>query len=266
MVPVTPTSGHRSYERAFSDVLALQSEVAGAIAEGIKSRGIHGSRYAHALLCPGECGARGQRGVHEGPFRAIPGDAGGTSAPPSITTATALEADPTFAGAYVGLASTELMLAMSQPSDPTESLARARVMALKAFEMDQELPEVHDILALIDEQLGEELFSQPTAIDTAEPMSEVRIVRESPTESVGVGVGANAGDSITVISVDPSLVSRAGEFRRDSTRIFESYTQRGPATPGRVGRLGHPEREDVLGGVDPPGIGGPAAQRGGAHR
>ena len=27
-------------------------------------------------------------------------------------------------------------------------------MALKAFEIDQELPEVHDILALIDEQLS----------------------------------------------------------------------------------------------------------------
>ena len=85
----------------------------------------------------------------------------------------ALEADPTFAGAYVGLASTELMLGLAQPSDPTESLVRARVMALKAFEMDQELPEVHDILALIDEQLGEELFGRPTGIDTAEPVSEV---------------------------------------------------------------------------------------------
>ena len=143
------------------------------------------------------------------------------------------------------------MLAMSRPSDPTESLARARVMALKAFEMDQELgggpgvrgrvrrpgqyPDVSafgsgpgdDILALIDEQLGEELFSRPTGMDTTEPMSEVRIFRESPTESAGVGVGAAAGDPLSVISVDPNLVARAGEFRRDSTGIFESYTQVG---------------------------------------
>tara|TARA_B100001971_G_C17896687_1_gene385852 strand:+ start:247 stop:483 length:237 start_codon:yes stop_codon:yes gene_type:complete len=55
-----------------------------------------------------------------------------------------LEADPTFAGAYTGLATTELMLGMLEASDLAESISRARVLALKAYEMDPELPEAHD--------------------------------------------------------------------------------------------------------------------------
>ena len=216
----------RSYERSFSDVLALQSEVAGAIAEEIKAELSADEdtpmlSYAPVSEVP-EANEAFMRARFE-QFRETP--EGLLAARDQYSQA--LEADPRFAGAYVGLASTELMLAMSRPSDPTESLARARVMALKAFEMDQELLEVHDILALIDEQLGEELFALRTGGDAPEPMSEVRIVREAPKESVGVGVGAAAGDSIAVISVDPNLVSRAGEFRRDSTRIFESYTHVG---------------------------------------
>ena len=220
----------RSYERSFSDVLTLQSEVAGAIAEEIKAElsadeGTPMLSYAPVSEVP-EANEAFMRARFE-QFRETP--EGLLAARNQFSRA--LEADPTFAGAYVGLASTELMLAMSGPSDPTESLARARVMALKAFEMDQELPEVHDILALIDEQLGEELFALRAGGDAPEPMSEVRIVHELPNESngvgIGVGVGAAAGDSITVISVDPNLVSRAGEFRRDSTRILESYTQVG---------------------------------------
>ena len=216
----------RSYERSFSDVLALQSEVAGAIAEEIKAELSADEdtpmlSYAPVSEVP-EANEAFMRARFE-QFRETP--EGLMVARDQYSQA--LEADPTFAGAYVGLASTELMLAMSRPSDPTESLARARVMALKAFEMDQELPEVHDILALIDEQLGEELFAPRAGGDAPEPMSEVRIVRGSANETVGAGVRAAAGDPITVISVDPNLVSRAGEFRRDSTRIFESYTQVG---------------------------------------
>ena len=216
----------RSYERSFSDVLALQSEVAGAIAEEIKAELSADEdtpmlSYAPVSEVP-EANEAFMRARFE-QFRETP--EGLMVARDQYSQA--LEADPTFAGAYVGLASTELMLAMSRPSDPTESLARARVMALKAFEMDQELPEVHDILALIDEQLGEELFAPRAGGDAPEPMSEVRIVRGSPNESVAAGVGAATREPVTVISVDPNLVSRAGEFRRDSTRIFESSTRVG---------------------------------------
>ena len=56
----------------------------------------------------------------------------------------AVEADPTFAGAYAELATTELMLGMLEALDLAESISRARVLALKWYEMDPELPEAHD--------------------------------------------------------------------------------------------------------------------------
>ena len=139
----------------------------------------------------------------------------------------AVEADPTFAGAYAGLATTELLLGMSEASDLAEAISRARVLALKAYEMDPELAEAHDILALIQEQLDEGMVDLRPGLDAPEPMSEVRLSRGPPTTSDSVGGGAAAGDSITVISVDPDIVSSASEFRRDSTSISESFTQVG---------------------------------------
>ena len=215
-----------SYERDFTDVLALQSEVAGAIAEELKRELSTDGDTPMLSFAPVSEVPEANEAFMRARFEQF------QETPEGLQAALdqygrALEADPTFAGAYVGMASTELMLGLAQPADPTESLVRARVMALKAFELDQELPEVHDILALIDEQLSEELFGQPAGIDTAEPISEVHIVLKAPTESAAVGVGAAARDTLTVISVDPNLVARSGEFRRDSTRIFESYTQVG---------------------------------------
>ena len=214
-----------SYERDFTDLLALQSEVAGAIAEELKRELSMDGDTPMLSFAPLSEVPEANDAFMRARFEQF------EETPEGLTAALdhyseAVEADPTFAGAYVGLASTELMLGLAEPSDPTESLVRARVMALKAFEIDQELPEVHDILALIDEQLGEEMFGQPAGINAPESLTEVRLVH-NPTTSDGVGVGAAAGDTLTVISVDPNLVTRTGEFRRDSTRIFESYTQVG---------------------------------------
>ena len=60
-----------------------------------------------------------------------------------------------------------------------------------------------------------------------EPVSEVRLIRRSPNTSDGVGGGAAAENAITVISVDPGLVSSSGGFRPDSTSSFESFSQLG---------------------------------------
>jgi hypothetical protein len=112
---------------------------------------------------------------------------------------------------------------MSQPSDLTEALGRARVLALKAFEMDPQLPEAHDILALINDEMIDPL----TASDVGEPMTEVHVVRMSPPENLEGDVAVGAPDSVTVISVDAALAASSGDFRRDSTSIFESYTRVG---------------------------------------
>ncbi len=175
----------RSYERSFSDILALQSEVASAIAEEIKGELSRDGGTPMLSSAPGSEVPAANEAFMRARFVQFDETLEGLLAALDHYSE-AVEADPTFAAAYAGLAGTELMLGMSQDSggDLIEFLGRARVLALKAFEMDPELPEAHDILALIDDQLG-------------------------------------------VISVDPNRVARSSEFRRDSTRIFESYTQVG---------------------------------------
>jgi TolB-like protein len=212
----------QSYERSFSDILALQSEVASAIADEIKGAlSTDGAApllaYAPMSEVPGanEAYMRARfeqlRETPEGLLAAIE------------NYSQAVEADPGFAGAYAGMASAELLLGMSQPLDLTEALKRARVLALKAFEMDPQLPEAHDILALINDEMIDPL----TASDVGEPMTEVHVVRMSPPENLEGDVAVGAPDSVTVISVDAALAASSGDFRRDSTSIFESYTRVG---------------------------------------
>ena len=237
----------RSYERSFMDILALQSEVASAIAEEIKGELSTDGATPMLSYTPVSEVPEANEAYMRARFEQF------HETPEGLLAAIehyhqALEADPEFASAYAGLAGAELMLGMSQPSDPTESLVRARVIALKAFEIDPDLPEAHDILALIEERLDEERIDPLTGIDAPKPMTEVQIVRKSPPESVGVG-GAAARGSLTVISVDPDLVLSSGEFRRDSTSIFESYTPVGRQLRAAV--AGWATRSERMASMDP---------------
>jgi TolB-like protein len=216
----------QSYEREFSDVLALQSEVAGAIADELSRELSTNTDTPMLSYAPVSDVAAANDAFMRARFEQFQETPEGLQAAVNHYTA-ALEADPEFAGAYIGLATAELMLGLAEPSDPTESLVRARVLALKAFELDQELPEVHDILAVIDEQLSDELFGLPSENATVEPMHEVLIVHRPPTGSAGVAGGTDAGDTVVVISLDPDLLASSGDFGQDSTQIFESYTQVG---------------------------------------
>ena len=216
----------QEYLRSFSDVLALQSEVANAIAEAIQAElSIGGDTPMLAYASGSEVPA-----ANEAFMRARFEEMDQT--PEGLLAALdhyrqAVEADPTFAAAYARLAGTELMLGMSEASDLTESIARARVLALKAVEMDPELPEALDILALIEEQLDEGMVGLRPGLDAPEPITEVRLVSNLPETGDSVGDGAAGEDSIIVISVDPEIVSSAGDFRRDSMSSVESLTQVG---------------------------------------
>ena len=241
------------YERTFSNVLALQSEVAHTIAEEIRAElsiggdtpGVDTPVLAYAsgseVPAANEAFMRAQfarsRETLEGLQAALD------------HYSRAVEADPTFAGAYAGLATTELLIGLSESSDLAESISRARVLALKAYEMDPELPEAHDILAIIAEQLDEGVVGLRPGLDAPEPMTQVRLARGPPTTSDGADVGEAAGDSITVISVDPNVVSSSGGFRRDSTSIFESSTQSGRQL--RAASAGWANRTGRMASMDP---------------
>jgi TolB-like protein/Tfp pilus assembly protein PilF len=133
-----------SYERDLSDVLALQAEVAHAIA-----------REVHVKLTPQEL-------VHLAQVRRVNPQAyeaylkgryywnkrsreGHASAIQYFQQA--IIEDPGYATAYSGLADATSILSLWGLSPPKEGCARAKNLALKALELDNSLAEIHTSLA-----------------------------------------------------------------------------------------------------------------------
>ena len=160
----------QSYTRDFADVLALQGEVAEAIAAEIQGELSPQDRATLSMVAPASAVPEATEEFMKARFEQSRETPEGLRAAMDHYSEAVL-ADPEFARAYAGMAGTELMLEMTDPSDPTASLERARLMALKALEVDPGLSEAHDILTLIDEHLREELVGpalQPTQPQTAE--------------------------------------------------------------------------------------------------
>jgi eukaryotic-like serine/threonine-protein kinase len=135
-----------SYERDFTDVLALQSDVATAIARGIQvelsapeatqlasSRAVVPEAYEAFLKGRFEAAKRTPEGITSsaGYFR------------------DAIAKDPTYAAAYAGLADTLLNLSTYQIRPPAEVIPEAKDAAQKALQLDERLAEAHASLAAI---------------------------------------------------------------------------------------------------------------------
>ena len=224
----------QSYTRDFADVLTLQGEVAEAIAWEIQGELTPEERATLSSAAPVSEIPEANDEFMKARYAQSSQTLEGLQAAMGHYRE-ALEADPTFAPAYAGLAGTELMMEMADPTDPAASLERAWLIALKALEVDPDLAEAHDILTLIDERLGEEMGDPATRPALPGPGSEVRIVRRR-------GEGAvESDDFLMVIKLDSVVTANVGEFRMDSTRIFESMTEVGQQLPGGVGGMGRPE-------------------------
>jgi TolB-like protein/Flp pilus assembly protein TadD len=144
-----PTEHHlwaRSYQRDMSDILALQEEVARAIAEEIQVN-----------LTPPERARMGR------PRQANP-DAYDTclKARYYLNKQTfegyskaleyfeqAIAEDPTSALAYAGLSASYALLTFMGPLSPQESMPKAEAAARKALELDEALADAHTALATI---------------------------------------------------------------------------------------------------------------------
>jgi tetratricopeptide (TPR) repeat protein len=61
----------------------------------------------------------------------------------------AIEIDPTFAGAYVGLATAKLSQCWWGEVAPPDGLAAARPLVTRALELDETIPELHSFMAMI---------------------------------------------------------------------------------------------------------------------
>ena len=210
----------QSYTRDFSDVLSLQAEVAQAIAWEIQGELSPEDVVTMSSTAPVSDVPQANEEFMRARYEQSSQTSEGYRAAMDHY-GEAVQADPEFGPAYAGLAGIELMMEMNDPTDAVASLGRARVMALKALEVDPDLAEARDILTLIDEHLSEEMGGLGALPSLLAPSSEVHVVRR------GGGEGPDGEDRLMVIKLESAVAARVGEFRMDSTRIFESMTEVG---------------------------------------
>ena len=139
-----------NYERDLRDILALQGEIARAIANQIKIQMTRGEQTRFALVSqvnPGayEAYARGRyfwnKRTADGFHKAI------------AYFDEAIERDPGYALAYAGLADSYNLAAMYSVLPSQEVLPKAKKAATRALELDEGLAEAHTSLARIHENL-----------------------------------------------------------------------------------------------------------------
>jgi TolB-like protein/tetratricopeptide (TPR) repeat protein len=135
-----------SYERDFTDVLALQSDVATAIARGIQVElsGPEASRLASRRAIVPEAYEAYLKGRFEAEKRTPEGMASSVQ-----HFQDAISKDPTFAAAYAELANSLLFLSNYQIRPPAEVIPQAKAAAEKALQLDERLAEAHASLATV---------------------------------------------------------------------------------------------------------------------
>jgi TolB-like protein/Tfp pilus assembly protein PilF len=129
-----------SYERDLSDVLALQGEVAQAIANEIKIKVTPQEqvRFAHARPVSPEAHEAYLKGRYYWNLRTEEGLKKGIE-----YFQQAIEKDPGYALAYAGLADSYAVMSAWNLMAPKEGYPRAKAAAFKALEMDETLAEAH---------------------------------------------------------------------------------------------------------------------------
>ena len=126
----------------------------------------------------------------------------------------AVEREPTFARAYVGIAECSVWLGQRGMEPFMESIEQAKAMLKKALELDDELPEAHSTLAFI--RLGED----DLAGAQAEAERAIQLNPNIPSAYWVLGeVKATIGDS------------------RESVRLFEKGYQLDPLEPSLISGL-----------------------------
>ena len=135
-----------SYEREQRDILTLQNEVTRDIADHIQLSLDPASRQRLAAAPPLDPQA------HEDYLRGRYYWSRRTAA--DLNTATgyfehAIALDPNYARAYAGLADSYAMLGAYRVARQDDVIPKARAAALKALELDEQLPEAHTSLAVI---------------------------------------------------------------------------------------------------------------------
>jgi tetratricopeptide (TPR) repeat protein len=136
----------KSYERDLRDVLALQSEVAGAIANEIKIKLTPQEqvRLASASAVNPEAYRLYLQGRYQFSKRTLPAFEKSIQLFQQV-----LEKDPDYALAYAGLAESYGILPFYGGALPKDAFPKAKAAAVKALELDSSLAEAHAALGFV---------------------------------------------------------------------------------------------------------------------
>jgi TolB-like protein/Tfp pilus assembly protein PilF/tRNA A-37 threonylcarbamoyl transferase component Bud32 len=135
-----------SYERNFTDVLALQSDVATAIARGIQVE--LSAPEASQLTSTRAVVPQAYEAFLKGRFEAAKRTREGITSSVDYFQ-DAIAKDATYAAAYAGLADSLLNVSTYQIQPPAEVIPQAKAAAQKALQLDEHLAEAHASLAAI---------------------------------------------------------------------------------------------------------------------
>ena len=136
-----------TYDRQLRDVLGLQGEVAGAIANAVNIK--LGASQQSSLKTIHSTSPEAQDAYLRGRYwwnkRTRGGELKGLE-----FFQKAVELDPGYAAAYAGMADSYLVLAHHGRLPPLEAMPKARAAALRAIQLDDTVAEGHNSLALVD--------------------------------------------------------------------------------------------------------------------
>jgi TolB-like protein/Tfp pilus assembly protein PilF len=181
-----------SYKREFSGILTLQSEVAESVAKALSLKLLPSEKDMLAKARPVNTQAYDAYLKGQGHLEKM--------TPPDLETAQqyfelALEKDPDFALAHVGIAQVWVWRNQMGLALPKEAVPRATAAAQKALDLDGTLSEVHYALALIqtwgewDWDAGEKSFRRtielnPNFPDARAYYSHLLIIMNRPGEAL----------------------------------------------------------------------------------
>ena len=166
----------QSYERPVQDVLALQDEVARAIASEIRVR-----LPAHAfqgVSSPRTVNPAAHEAYLKGRYHLAKWTPEGYQRAGQFFQQ-AIAEDPAYAEAYAGLADSHALLGYYGVIAPKDAFPRAKAAALRALELNDRLSEAHTSLALITDNFewqwarGEQQFNRALELNPSSAMAHL---------------------------------------------------------------------------------------------
>jgi TolB-like protein/DNA-binding winged helix-turn-helix (wHTH) protein len=140
-----------NYDRPLTDVLALQGELARAVAEEIRV-GL-APEVAARLSSPRAVEPAAYDAFIRGRYHWNERSAAEVRSAIKYFQQ-AIAKDPTFAPAYASLADSYVLLTMMRDAPPSETMPKAKEAVLKALSLDDSLSDAHTVLGEISEVLG----------------------------------------------------------------------------------------------------------------